>query len=62
MLTETQRDGDFFIAQVCAVRRKVFGKIALVVACAPLDDTLEQPFADTFFRTAAHAANLVQQR
>ena len=61
MLAETQSHGEFLIAQARMIGWKVCGEIALVVAGPPTDGTLEQPFANTVFRAAAHPANVSQQ-
>ena len=61
MLSETQGDGQFFMAQVQTVGREIAGEIALIVAGATADGTFEQPLADTIFRQTAHLADLAQQ-
>jgi len=58
MLAETQRYGQFFMAQVEIVGREIVGKIALIVAGATLDGAFEQPFADPIFRATAQLADL----
>jgi hypothetical protein len=61
MLSETQRDAKFFVAQIRTVGREVAGEITLVMAGAPTDGTFEQPFADTIFRTTTILADFAQQ-
>ena len=61
MLSETQRDAEFFVAQIRMVGREVAGEITLVMAGTPPDGTFEQPFADTIFRTTTNLADFAEQ-
>ena len=61
MLAKAQSHGEFLIAQISMIRRKIVGKIAFVVGRTPADSTFEQPFADAIFPATTHLADIAQQ-
>lgn len=61
VLTETQGNGQFLMAQIGMVGREIVRELTFVVAGSTADSTFQEPLSDAMFRATAQLANLAVQ-